>query len=67
MRLMREGALAAGFDECRLHLVMEEHDAVEATLRLARPGDIAVIMPTKVDAVWRQVRAFEPEAAARSD
>ncbi len=62
MELMRRGALAAGFPEGRIHLVLDEQDAVEATLRLARPGDIAVIMPTNVDAVWGQIKAFTPSA-----
>ncbi|MFC4425193.1 cyanophycin synthetase [Deinococcus navajonensis] len=61
MALMREGALGAGFPADRLHLVLEERDAVEAALRLARPGDIVTLMPTAVEAVWQQVQAFRPD------
>ncbi|SMB83408.1 cyanophycin synthetase [Deinococcus hopiensis KR-140] len=64
MRLMAEGAVAAGFSPEHLHFVLEERDAVDATLRLARPGDIAVIMPTAVEAVWQQIVRYRPDATA---
>ncbi|ACO48171.1 Mur ligase family protein [Deinococcus deserti] len=63
MSLMAEGARSAGFASERIHLVLEESDAVDATLNLARPGDIAVIMPTQVDAVWQQIVRYVPHEA----
>ncbi len=61
-RLLAEGARAVGFPEEHIHTVLEERDAVNATLRAARPGDLVVIMPTRVEAVWRQIQAFVPDA-----
>ncbi|AWN24559.1 cyanophycin synthetase [Deinococcus irradiatisoli] len=66
MALLQAGALEAGFAPERLHLEMEELDAVDVTLRLARPGDLVAIMPTQVDAVWRQIQAFTPDAGTQS-
>ncbi len=27
---------------------------------MAKPGDLVLLFPTAVDAVWRQVQAFQP-------
>ncbi|ULH17653.1 hypothetical protein MF271_19770 (plasmid) [Deinococcus sp. KNUC1210] len=59
-RLMQEGALQTGFAPERIHCVLAEHQAVEAALRAARPGDLVVLMPTDVEGVWRQVQTFVP-------
>ncbi|MFC4638421.1 cyanophycin synthetase [Deinococcus hohokamensis] len=66
MALLQQGALEAGFPPEHLHLVLEEWDAVEATLRLARPGDIVTLMPTAVEAVWQQIQAFQPTFGERA-
>jgi cyanophycin synthetase len=60
--LMSEGALRAGMPMERLHRIIEEQAAAEACLRLGRPGDLVVLMPTSVDTVWRQVLDFSPTA-----
>ncbi|UBV44188.1 cyanophycin synthetase (plasmid) [Deinococcus taeanensis] len=60
MALLRAGALQAGFPAARIQLVLEERDAVETTLRAARAGDLAVIMPTDVDGVWQQILNYQP-------
>lgn len=60
--LMVEGALAMGLDPSRVHSIIEEAAAAEFCLRLGRPGDLVVLMPTSVEAVWAQVLAFSPTA-----
>lgn len=60
--LLTEGALAAGFAEAHLHRILSEPRAVEAGLRLAQPGDLVMIFPTAIEAVWRQVETFRPAA-----
>ena len=67
MRLMTEGALAAGFDPDRIHAVHEEPEAALTAMRLAEPGDLVVLTPTRVEAVWRMVQAFRPAAAPAGD
>ncbi|HYC68219.1 cyanophycin synthetase [Brevundimonas sp.] len=64
IRLMTEGATAAGADPARIHGYHREEDAVEACLRMARPGDLVVLLPTRVEAVWRQMLDFRPAPAA---
>ena len=62
MRLMNEGALAAGFDPARILALHEESEAALAALALAEPGDVVVLTPTRVEAVWRIVQEFRPGA-----
>lgn len=60
IELLAQGALAAGFDPRRLHRAHNEAAAADQCLRMARAGDLVVLMPTEVDAVWRQVTDFSP-------
>ncbi|MET3666521.1 cyanophycin synthetase [Caulobacter sp. 1776] len=66
LSLLTEGALGAGFLSERIHRILSETRSVEAALRMARTGDLVLIFPTAVDAVWKQVTAFEPAATASS-
>lgn len=63
MRLLTEGALAAGCAPERIHPVYEELDAAQRTLELAQPGDVAVLLPTRVEAVWELVQKHRIRAA----
>lgn len=56
--LMRQGALAAGLDPAAICLHDGELEAAAACLAAARPGDIVVLTPTDVDAIWRIVQDF---------
>jgi len=60
LRLMAEGALAAGMPSERIDAILAEDEAMDLTLRLARPGDLAVLMPTNPEPVWKQILAFKP-------
>ncbi len=60
IRLMTEGALAANLDPSRIRGIRREEDAVRTCLDMARPGDLVVLTPTRVDAVWRQVLDYRP-------
>jgi cyanophycin synthetase len=64
IRLLTEGATAAACTPDRIRGHHREEDAVEACLRMARPGDLVVLTPTRVEAVWRQVLDFRPAPAA---
>ena len=64
LRLLREGALAAGMrDEC-IRTMIGERDAMAAALESAGPADLVVLHPTSVEAVWGQVHEFAARAAA---
>lgn len=60
MTLMAEGALRAGADPQRIHSIADELQAAEACMTMARPGDLVVLTPTEVEAMWRHVLAFRP-------
>jgi cyanophycin synthetase len=62
--LLTDGALGAGFPSDRVHRILSEARAVETGLRMARPGDLVMVFPTSVDAVWKQVVDFKPAAPA---
>ncbi|WP_454718918.1 cyanophycin synthetase [Caulobacter segnis] len=59
LSLLTQGALEAGFPTERLHRILSETRSVDAALRMARPGDLVLVFPTAVDAVWNQVTAFQ--------
>lgn len=61
MRLMTEGALAAGCGPGRIREVHEESEAAELCLRLAAPGDIVVLTPSRIEAVWKIIGDFRPQ------
>ncbi len=63
--LLAEGALAAGFPEERIRLILEEDEAADICLGMAQPGDLVVLTPTDVEAMWQQVLTFRPRPAAR--
>jgi cyanophycin synthetase len=65
--LLAEGALAAGFPEERIRRILEEDEAADACLGRAQPGDLVVLTPTDVEAMWRQVLDFRVTPSANFD
>jgi cyanophycin synthetase len=65
--LLAEGALAAGFPEERIKRILEEDEAADICLGMAQPGDLVVLTPTDVEAMWQQVLTFQPSPSARFD
>lgn len=59
MRLLEEGARATGFPTERIHCLLREPDAVERSLRAARPGDLVVLLPTEVERTWKTIMEFD--------
>ncbi|HEV3410658.1 MAG TPA: cyanophycin synthetase, partial [Chthoniobacterales bacterium] len=58
--LIRQGALRAGLPNDKIHLVLPEHEAVEAALRMARRGDLVFIFADEIRDVWQQITSFKP-------
>jgi len=66
--LLSEGAVAAGFPRSSIRCILDEDRAADACLRMAQPGDLVVLTPTDVEAMWRQVLDYRvPIARARSE
>jgi cyanophycin synthetase len=59
--LLAEGALAAGFPEERIRRILDEDEAAEACFGMAEPGDLVVLTPTDVDAMWQQVLDYRAD------
>lgn len=62
--LLREGARAAGCAPDRILGAPGESAAVEIGLRLARPGDLLVVLAEDVENTWTQITCFEPGNAS---
>ncbi|WP_165187893.1 cyanophycin synthetase [Caulobacter soli] len=66
LSLLTQGALEASFPAERLHRISSESRSADAALRMARPGDLVLLFPTAVEAVWNQVVTFQPEQPSLS-
>ncbi len=64
LALLEKGAGEAGMAPGRFESILEEADAVERCLSLARPSDLVVLFPTRVEAVYRQVLKFSSARSA---
>lgn len=65
--LLAEGARQAGCAEERIHIVNREEEAAAFSLSFARPGDMVILTPTRIDDVWRQVLDYRgPPAASQA-
>lgn len=62
--LMSQGAMQAGTSPDRVHRIVDEMDAVDTVLQLGGRGDLIVIMPSAIQAVWDRIRAFQPTVSA---
>lgn len=60
IRLLGEGAEAAGCGPPRWRGVPDEAAAAVACLDLARPGDVVVLTPTSVELIWRLIQDYRP-------
>jgi cyanophycin synthetase len=66
-RLLREGALEAGCREQDISVVLGETEAMQLALDMGRRGDLVVLLPTGVEAAWKQVQDWRPAPAWERD
>ena len=71
-RLLRDGLMAAGFDESRITVICEEVEAVDFALSRCKRGDLLLIFGDQTARSWKQIVNFEapseaPIAATESD
>ena len=45
--------------------ILDEDEAAAVCLSTAKPGDLVVLTPTDVEAMWQQVLEFRPAPASR--
>lgn len=61
--LLTDGAIAAGASAEHVQRIIDEKVAADTCLKMARPGDLVVLLPTDIGGVWNQVVGFTPEGA----
>jgi cyanophycin synthetase len=62
--LLRAFLIEAGVDEACIDVIPSETDAVDAGLRMARPGDLLLVFGDKVRRSWKQIIGFSSETTA---
>ena len=60
IRLLEQGAKQAARSVGRYESVLDEPDAVERCLAIARAGDLVALLPTRIAAVYQQVTLHRP-------
>ncbi len=60
VRLLKQGAMQAGFAEKDIVCVAGEEEARELCLKKARRGDLVLLMPTDVEGAWQHVLTHRP-------
>jgi cyanophycin synthetase len=67
-RLLQKGLRVGGVPERAIQVIPDEAQAVDAALRMARPGDLLLIFADALTRTWKQIVHFHPEQApARTD
>jgi cyanophycin synthetase len=62
-RLLKEGALSAGFPTENIVCVGPEEEATDICLKKAAPGDLVILTPSNVSGMWERMLAFKPESS----
>jgi cyanophycin synthetase len=62
--LLRRGLLDAGVRAEAIRTIPDETEAVDAALRMARPGDLLLVFADALTRSWKQIVHFHPERAA---
>ena len=58
--LLKRGLIEGGVDEGAIEIIEEEEAANEAALRMARGGDLVLVLADHVARSWKQIIYFEP-------
>lgn len=57
-RMLRDTLVAAGIDAARVTLIPDEQEAIDAALRMGRPGDLVLLFADALARSWKQVVHF---------
>jgi cyanophycin synthetase len=60
-RILRETLLAAGVPDKKITVISDEQRAVDAALRMARPGDLLLVFGDSIARTWKQIIHFSPD------
>jgi cyanophycin synthetase len=60
--MLHETLLAEGVPADRAQMIPDEVEAIDAAMRMGRPGDVLLIFVDAISRGWKQVTHFQPEA-----
>jgi cyanophycin synthetase len=63
-RLIAARLQAQGVADAAISIIPDEHDAVDAALRMAGPGDLVLVFADALVRSWKQIIKFQPEGEA---
>jgi len=61
--MLRETLVEAGVPTDRIQVIPDEQQAVDAALRMARPGDLLLVFADAITRSWKQIIHFRPDVA----
>ena len=64
--MLREALLAAGVPDKKITIIADEQRAVDAALRMARPGDLLLVFADTIARTWKQIIHFKPDGSGKS-
>jgi cyanophycin synthetase len=62
--ILAKALKAGGVPESQISIIPDEQEAIEAALRMGRPGDLLLIFADALTRSWKQVTKFRPEGTA---
>ena len=60
--MLQESLLASGVPAEQVKVIPDEQEAIDAALRLGRPGDVLLVFVDAISRSWKQITRFQPEA-----
>jgi cyanophycin synthetase len=65
-RLQAQVLRAAGVPEDAISIIPDEQEALDAALRMGRPGDLLLVFADALVRSWKQITRFRPDGAAQT-
>ena len=61
--MLRETLVEAGVPTDRIQVIPDEQQAVDAALRMAKPGDLLLVFADAITRSWKQIIHFRPDVS----
>ena len=62
-RILAQALQAAGVTKAAITIIPDEQEAIDAGLRMGKPGDLLVIFADALTRSWKQIIRFQPDGA----
>jgi cyanophycin synthetase len=63
-RIQSRALIAKGVPETAISIIPDEQEAIDAALRMGRPGDLLLVFADALVRSWKQIIKFRPEGSA---